>query len=67
MSRSPLFDSLRRAFRVAAIASRERPNGQSADERIDELIELAYTRRRFLRDSAAATAAAESRRKRRRV
>jgi monoamine oxidase len=42
---------------VAAIASRERPNGQSADERIDELIELAYTRRRFLRDSAAATAA----------
>jgi monoamine oxidase len=48
---------LRRACRIAAIASRERPNGQSADERIDEIIEMAYTRRRFLRDSAAATAA----------
>ena len=42
---------------MAAIASRERPSGQSSDERIDELLELAYTRRRFLRDSAAATAA----------
>jgi monoamine oxidase len=57
VSRTPLFDSLRRAFRIAAIASRERPNGQSADERIDELFELACTRRKFLRNSAAATAA----------
>jgi len=54
VSRSPLFDSLRRAFRVAAIASRERPGLPP----VDELIEIAYTRRRFLRDSAAATAAA---------
>lgn len=52
MSRSPLFDSLRRAFRVAALASRERPDVPP----IDELIELAYTRRRFLRDAAAGTA-----------
>ena len=42
---------------MAAIASRERPTARSADERVDELLELAYTRRRFLRDSAAATAA----------
>jgi monoamine oxidase len=52
VSRSPLFDSLRRAFRVAALASRERPDLPP----FDELIELAYTRRRFLRDAAATTA-----------
>ena len=45
MSRSPLFHSLRRAFRVAAVASRERPDLPP----VDELIELAYTRRRFPR------------------
>jgi monoamine oxidase len=56
MSRSPLFESLRRAFRIAAVASRERPDLPSSDELI-ELIEHAYTRRRFLRDSAVVTAA----------
>ena len=56
MSRTPLFDSLRRAFRVASIASRERPGLPPPNELI-EIMEMAYTRRRFLRDSAAATAA----------
>ena len=41
MSRSPLFDSLRRAFRVAAVASRERPGDPPLDELI-ELIDVAY-------------------------
>ena len=54
MSRSPLFDSLRRAFRVAVIASHERPG----DPPLDEILDIAYTRRRFLRDSAAVTTAA---------
>ena len=52
MSRSPLFDSLRQALRIAAIAAREQPGAPP----IDELIDMARTRRRFLRDSAAATA-----------
>ena len=54
MSRTPLFDSLRVAFRVAAIAARERPDLPP----VDELLELVYSRRRFLRSSAAAAAAA---------
>jgi monoamine oxidase len=54
VARTPLFDSLRRAFRVAAIASRERPG----DPPTDELIEMAYTRRRFIRDTATLTSAA---------
>lgn len=54
MSRSPLFDSLRRALRVAALAARER----RGLPRVDELVEMAYTRRQFLRDSALATTAA---------
>ncbi len=49
MSRSPLFDSLRRAFRIAAVSSRRGVDGPP----IDELIDLAYSRRRFLRQSAA--------------
>ena len=53
MSRSPLFDSLRQAFRVAALAARERPGAPP----IDELIEMALTRRRFIRDSMLATGA----------
>ncbi|MEO7190903.1 MAG: NAD(P)/FAD-dependent oxidoreductase [Vicinamibacterales bacterium] len=53
MSRSPLFESLRRAFRVAAVASRHQAGGPP----IEELIERAASRRRFLRDSAALTAA----------
>jgi monoamine oxidase len=54
VSRSPLFDSLRRAFQVAALSARESPALPS----IDELFELSLTRRRFLRNSAAVTAAA---------
>ena len=53
MSRSPLFQSLRRAFRVAAVASRERPDLPP----VDELFELALTRRRFLGASAVTAAA----------
>lgn len=41
---------------MAAISSRERPGLPPPDELI-EIIELAYTRRRFLRDSAAALVA----------
>ncbi len=52
MARSPLFDSLRQAFRIAAIAARERPGAPP----VDELIEMALTRRRFLRHSALAGA-----------
>jgi len=49
VSRSPLLDSLRRAFRVAALSSQARPGVPP----IDELIEMAYSRRRFLRHTAA--------------
>ena len=52
MSRSPLFDSLRLALRIAAVAAREKPGAPP----VDELIEMAVTRRRFLRDSALAGA-----------
>ncbi len=52
MSRSPLFESLRRALRIAALAAREQPGAPP----IDELIDMARTRRRFIRDSAMATA-----------
>ncbi len=52
MARSPLFDSLRRALRIAALAARQQPNGPP----IDELLDMARTRRRFIRDSAFATA-----------
>lgn len=52
MSRSPLFDSLRQALRIAALAAREQPGAPP----IDELVDMARTRRRFLRDSAMATA-----------
>ena len=54
MSRSPLLDSLRRAFRIAAVSARAR----SSTPPIDELIDMARSRRRFLRDSAVVTAAA---------
>jgi monoamine oxidase len=56
VSRTPLVDSLRRAFRLALLSAR-------ADARtppLDELVEQAYGRRRFLRDSALASAAALS-------
>jgi monoamine oxidase len=52
VSRSPLFDSLRQALRIAALAARDRPDAPP----IDELIDMARTRRRFMRDSALATA-----------
>jgi monoamine oxidase len=52
VSRSPLFDSLRRAFRIAALAARERPGAPP----LDELLDITRTRRQFLRDSALATA-----------
>jgi monoamine oxidase len=44
---------LRRAFRVAAVASRERPGVPS----VDELFEMSLSRRTFLGTSAAAAAA----------
>jgi monoamine oxidase len=47
-----LFDSLRRALRIAAIAARDQPGAPP----IDELIDLAQTRRRFVRESALAAA-----------
>ena len=53
MARSPLFGSLRRALRIAAISTRREPGVPP----IDELLDMAYTRRRFLQHSAAATAA----------
>jgi monoamine oxidase len=47
-----LFDSLRQAVRIAALAARERPDLPP----VDELIDLARTRRRFMRDAAIGTA-----------
>jgi len=52
VSRSPLFDSLRQALRIAAIAAREEPGAPP----IDELIDMAQSRRRFVRESALAAA-----------
>jgi monoamine oxidase len=54
VSRTPLVDSLRRAFRLAALTIRRRPGTPP----LDELIEMSYSRRRFLRDSALLSAAA---------
>jgi monoamine oxidase len=60
VSRSPLFDSLRQALRIAAVAAREEPGAPPLDELIDmarmRQIEKGRTRRLFLRDSALATA-----------
>jgi monoamine oxidase len=53
VARSPLFDSLQQALRIAAVSAR-RKRGMPP---IDELLDMAYSRRRFLRDSATATAA----------
>jgi len=52
LARSPLFESLRQALRIAAVAARERPGAPP----VDELIEMALTRRRFMRDSALGAA-----------
>lgn len=54
MSRTPLVDALRRAFRLAALAERRGPRTPP----LDELIEMACSRRRFLQQSAAVAAAA---------
>ena len=54
MSRTPLVDSLRRAIRFAAIEARRGPKTPP----LEEVVEMAYSRRRFLRDSAIVTAAA---------
>lgn len=54
MARTPLLASLRRAYRLAAIANRRGPHTPP----LDELVDMAYSRRRFLRQSAVASAAA---------
>ena len=53
MARTPLIASLQRAYRLAALANRRGPGTPP----LDELVEMAYSRRRFLRQSAVATAA----------
>ena len=53
MARTPLIASLQRAYRLAALAAR----GGRETPPLDELVEMAYSRRRFLRHSAVATAA----------
>jgi monoamine oxidase len=53
VARTPLFHSLRQAIRVAAFAARQDPGGPA----VDEIIDMAYSRRRFLRNTAVATAA----------
>jgi monoamine oxidase len=53
LARSPLFGSLRRALRLAALSARRRGDTPP----LDELLDMAYSRRRFLRDSGTAAAA----------
>lgn len=52
MAHTPLVNSLRRAFRLAALSARGGPHTPP----LDELVEMAYSRRRFLRDTAALSA-----------
>jgi monoamine oxidase len=52
LARTPLFDSLRHAIRLAAIAAREQP----ALPPIDELLDMSRSRRRFIRDASMGTA-----------
>jgi monoamine oxidase len=52
VSRTPLFDSLRRVLRAAALAAREHPGLPPADE----IVDLACSRRRFLQTGAALAA-----------
>jgi monoamine oxidase len=52
VARTPLFDSLRHAIRLAAIAAREKPGLPP----IDELIDMSRSRRAFMRDASFATA-----------
>lgn len=53
MARTPLVASLRRAFQLASLSTRRGPGTPP----LDELVEIAYSRRRFLRDSALASTA----------
>jgi monoamine oxidase len=55
MARSPVFDDIRRAFRIAAHLERTR---RSTSEGLERLEEAAWSRRRFLRTAITATAGA---------
>ena len=54
MARTPVISSLRRAYRLASLAARRGP----ATPPLDELVDLAYSRRRFLQQSAVVSATA---------
>jgi monoamine oxidase len=58
VARTPLFDSLARAFRLAALEARRGPGTPPLDELIALARERALSRRRFLQHSAAAAALA---------
>jgi monoamine oxidase len=53
VARTPLVASLRRAFQLARLANQRKPDTPP----LDELVEMAYSRRGFLRQSAIASAA----------
>jgi monoamine oxidase len=55
MARTPVFDDIRRAFRIAAHLERTR---RSTSEGLERLEEAAWSRRRFLRTAITATAGA---------
>jgi monoamine oxidase len=55
MARTPIFDDIRRAFRIAAYLERTR---SSTSEGLERLEEAAWSRRRFLRTAVTATAGA---------
>ena len=55
MARTPIFDDVRRAFRIAAFLER---TGSSTSEGLERLEEAAWSRRRFLRTAMTATAGA---------
>jgi monoamine oxidase len=53
VARTPLIASLQRAYRLAALSARRGPGTPP----LDELVDIAYSRRLFLRQSVVATAA----------
>jgi monoamine oxidase len=53
VARTPLIASLQRAYRLAALSARRGPGTPP----LDELVDIAYSRRLFLRQSVGATAA----------
>ena len=55
MARTPIFDDIRRAFRIAAYLER---TGSTTSEGLERLEEAAWSRRRFLRTAVTATAGA---------